>query len=160
MKGAAAAFAFVLTGCAATTTTAVEAPAAPIARGAGPGETVAARQAAFNLTAATFGTMRAAAESGADLKPLTFGARGLNRWAMAIPGMFPASTNLPQSAALPTVWSDRAGFEARAAAFQTATAQLLAAATANDKPAFAAAVKATGAACGACHSTYRVEDAH
>ena len=159
MKLAAAVLALALTGCAATTTTA-ESPAAPVAHGAGPAETVAARQAAFNLTAATFGAMRAAVESGADLKPFTFGARGLNRWATAIPGMFPAGTNLPASAALPTVWTDRPGFEARAAAFQSATADLLAAATANNKPAFAAAVKATGAACGACHSTYRAEDAH
>ncbi|HEX8584627.1 MAG TPA: cytochrome c [Allosphingosinicella sp.] len=159
MKRAAAAFALALTGCAAATTVA-EAPAPPMVHRAGPAETVAARQAAFNLTAATFGAMRAAAESGADLKPLTFGARGLNRWATAIPGMFPPGTDLPASRALPAVWSDRTGFEARAAGFQAATAQLLAAASANDKPAFAAAVKATGAACGACHTTYRAEDAH
>ncbi|HEY0028946.1 MAG TPA: cytochrome c [Allosphingosinicella sp.] len=159
MKLAGAALALALTGCAATTNTA-EAPAPPTIHGAGPAETVAARQATFNLTAATFGSMRAAVESGADLKSLTFGARGLNRWATALPGMFPAGTDLPASAALPTVWTDRPGFEARAAAFQAATADLLAAATANNKPAFAAAVKTTGAACGACHSTYRAEDAH
>jgi cytochrome c556 len=57
------------------------------------------------------------------------------------------------------VWSDRPGFEAQASAFQTATAQLLAATQAGDKGAFATAYKATGAACASCHTSYRAEEA-
>jgi cytochrome c556 len=143
-----------LTGCAAVST---DAPSAPVAQGPSPAEIVATRQAAFNLTAATFASMRAAVESGAEVKPLAFGARGLNRWAQALPAMFPPGTQLPQSKARASVWEDRPGFEARAAAFQSATAQLAAAAQAGDKAAFATAYKATGAACGACHSGYRAE---
>ena len=143
---------------AACATTAAE-EAAPAGTAATPEQIVAARQAAFNLTAASFGSMRGAVESGADVKPLAFAARGLNRWAGALPGMFPPGTNLPSSRALPTVWSDRAGFERQASAFQSATAQLLAAAQAGDKTAFAAAYKATGAACGSCHTPYRAEEA-
>ncbi|HEX8579049.1 MAG TPA: cytochrome c [Allosphingosinicella sp.] len=144
-----------LASCATTSTVTETTVAQP-----SPADVVAARQAAFNLTASTFGSMRGAVESGADVKPLTFGARGLNRWAQALPAMFPADTQLPESRAKPTVWADRAGFEARAAAFQAATAKLLAAAQAGDKAAFGAAYKDVGGTCGACHSGYRAEDAH
>jgi cytochrome c556 len=113
------------------------------ARGPNANEVVAARQAAFNLTAATFGGLRGAVESGGEVKPLAFGARGLNRWANALPGMFPAGTQLPESRALPAVWSDRAGFEAQA----------------GDKTAFGNAYKEVGGTCGSCHATYRRDEA-
>jgi cytochrome c556 len=132
-------------------------PPPPAAPSLSPAEIVAARQAAFNLTAATFGGMRSAVEGGGDVKPLAFGARGLARWAQALPAMFPEGTELPSSRALASVWQDRAGLEARAAEFAAAAAQLQAAAAAGDKAAFAAAYKATGAACSSCHDRYRAE---
>jgi cytochrome c556 len=141
-----------------TTPSDTEAGAKSGAESPTPQQVVAARQAAFNLTAATFGGMRGAAEGGGEVKPLAFGARGLNRWAQALPGMFPAGTQLPESRALPAVWTDRAGFEAQAASFQAATAQLLAAAQAGDKAAFGAAYKAVGGGCASCHSAYRAEE--
>ena len=142
-----------LAGCAAT---AAETPAGP--GGLAPEQIVAARQSAFHLSAATFGPMKAAVESGAEVKPLAFGARGLARWAKTLPTMFPDGTQLPGSRALPAVWTDRAGFNARAAAFAQATDRLAAAAQAGDKAAFAEAWKATGASCGACHDAYRAEE--
>ncbi|HEY0148616.1 MAG TPA: cytochrome c [Allosphingosinicella sp.] len=144
-----------LTSCATTPPADAEAAS----RAPSPAEVVAARQAAFNLTAATFGSMRGAVESGGDVKPLAFGARGLNRWGHAIPSMFPAGTQLPGSRALPTVWTDRAGFEVQAAMFQAATAKLVAAAQSGDSAAFGAAYKEVGGTCGSCHSTYRGSEA-
>ena len=41
--------------------------------------TVKARQAAFHLSAGAFGPMKAAIDSGAEVKPFTFGAKGLAR---------------------------------------------------------------------------------
>ena len=149
-------FLLPLAGCAAT---AGDSRTAPAARTLSPAEVVAARQAAFNLSASTFGAMRGAVESGGEVKPLAFGARGLARWAEALPTMFPDGTELPASRALPAVWQDRAGFDTRAAAFQAATASLSAAAQAGDKAAFAAAYKAVGESCGSCHDSYRAEAA-
>jgi cytochrome c556 len=106
-----------------------------------PSQIIQARQAAFNLAAATFGNLRGAVDSGADVKPLTFAVRGLAKWAHALPAMFPAGTKLPESRALPPVWQDRTGFEAQAATFQAETARLLNAAGAGDKAAFAAAYR-------------------
>jgi cytochrome c556 len=143
---------------AACATTPVE-NAAPAAAAPAPNEIVAARQAAFNLTAATFGNLRSAVESGADVKPLTFAARGLAKWAHALPGMFPPGTNLPESRALPAVWTDRAGFEAQATAFQAETRRLLDAAGTGDRAAFASAYTAVGTACASCHTGYRAEGA-
>jgi cytochrome c556 len=134
-----------------------DAPAEP--PGPAPVQIVAARQAAFNLTAATFGNLRGAVESGAEVKPLTFAVRGIAKWAHALPAMFPPGTDLPESRALPAVWQDRAGFEAKAAAFQAETARLLTAAGTGDKAAFAVAYKAVGGTCASCHSSYRAEEA-
>jgi cytochrome c556 len=56
---------------------------------------------------------------------------------------------------LPTIWSDRSGFESRADAFTAQAQALLAAAQGSDQAALARAFEATGEACGACHRPYR-----
>ena len=61
--------------------------------------------------------------------------------------MFPAGTNLPSSKALPAVWSDRAGFEARAAAYADAARLLAEAAQSGDRAAFLARWTAVRATC-------------
>ena len=100
-------------------------PIAAIAQtGLTPEQIVAARQSAYALSAANFVQMKAQADAGADAHTLTFPARTLARWARTLPSLFPEGTNLPNSKALPAVWSDRAGFEARAAAYATAAAAL------------------------------------
>jgi cytochrome c556 len=58
---------------------------------------------------------------------------------------------------LPEVWSDSAGFAKDAVAFGAAADKLTAAAKADDKEAFATALKDVGAACGACHKGYRAK---
>ncbi|WP_165356593.1 cytochrome c [Sphingosinicella sp. BN140058] len=133
--------------------------AAPNERAAAPSpeQVVAARRAAFTLTGATFGSMKPVVESGGDVKPLGFAARGLNLWAQALPGMFPNGSQLPTSRAKPALWQKRADFEAKAAAFQAATAALQKAADAGDAAAFKIAYGETGKACGGCHSAYRQE---
>jgi cytochrome c556 len=71
--------------------------------------------------------------------------------------MFPASTrNVPGTRAKPEIWTNRADFDAKAAAFTSATTALLNAAKADDKAAFTAAVESTVAACKACHDAYQV----
>ena len=133
------------------------APAGP--SGPKPQEIVAARQAAFTLTAATFGGMRSVVENGGDVKQLAMGARGLARWPEALPAMFPDGTRLPTSRARPEIWQDRPGFEAKATDFRVATAALAQAAQAGDAAAFKGAYGNVGRTCGGCHESYRVEQA-
>ena len=123
--------------------------------GPSPQETVAARQAAFKLSAAAFGGLKRAVDGGADVKTLGFPAGGIASWAKALPGMFPAGTDLANSDALPSVWSDRAGFLKAAAVYSAAADKMVAASKSGDSVAFAAAWGETGAACKACHTSYR-----
>ena len=140
---------------AAAQTGAVTARPGATSVGLTPEQIVAARQAAYGLSGADFALMKAAAESGGDVRQLLFPARQMQRWARTLPSMFPAGTNLPTSRALPTVWSDRAGFEARAAAYFAAIQALAQAAQSGDRAAFLTQWAAARATCSACHDTYK-----
>lgn len=121
-------------------------------------DVVAGRKAAFLMSGALFGQIKAGVDRGDDPKTLGFAARALSRWASAIPGMFPAGSNTATSEALPAVWSDRAGFEAKAADYAAAAARLADLAKAGDKPGFAAQFAVVGGTCKACHDAYRKAD--
>jgi len=120
-----------------------------------PEQIVASRQSGFALSRGTFIAMKAAAEAGADVKQLAVPARTIGRWARTLPAMFPAGTDLPTSRALPALWSDRPGFEAKAAAYEAAAGRLAEAAESGDRAAFLARWGELGAACSACHDLYR-----
>jgi cytochrome c556 len=135
--------------------TAILAQPQPAPAGLTPEQIVAARQASFILSGGSFAAMKAAAESGADVRTLVFPARSLARWARTLPSLFPAGTDLPNSHALPTVWSDRAGFEARAAAYATAAQALAEAAQSGDRAAFLTQWAAVRQTCSGCHDTYK-----
>lgn len=119
-------------------------------------QAVTQRKASFRMSAVTFNALKAMGESG-DISKAGFPASGIALWAKALPGAFPAGSDLAASDALPAVWSDRAGFEAAAGAYQAATARLQAAAAAGDLNGFRAAIEETGKSCGGCHDSYRKE---
>ncbi len=150
---------FMLAGAAATVLVAGVAgaqqatPAAPSAA-----ELVAARQAGFRLMGANFGQLRGAVARGDDVKPLGGPARAIAGWARAMPALFPAGATTPQSEALPTVWSDRAGFETAAADLAREAMKLSDLAKAGDAPGFAAQLQVVGGTCGACHKKFKQEE--
>lgn len=148
----------VLLTTAAATAQGGHAVAAPAADPAA--DVIAGRQAAFLLSGALVGQIKAGIDRGDDPKTLGFAARSLANWAKAIPGMFPAGSAASNSEALPTVWSDRAGFEAKAADYAAAAAKLADLAKAGDKPGFAAQFAVLGGTCKACHDTYRKPQGH
>jgi len=131
------------------------AAAQPPAAAMTPEQVVAARRTAMFLSGGSLAAMKSAADGGGDLKLLVPGARGLERWAGILPGMFPAGTDVGPTAARPDVWSDRAGFEAAAAAYGRAAGQLAAAADAGDRAAFQARWTEVRGTCGACHDNYK-----
>ncbi|MBA2918933.1 hypothetical protein GON01_13605 [Sphingomonas sp. MAH-20] len=117
-------------------------------------QVVAARRAAMAMSGVTLAALKA--QAGAeDLKRAGFPARGLDAWAKALPGMFPPGSDMTSSEALPAVWADRAGFDAAARSFVTATAALAPAISANDKAAYTAALDQVDKTCSACHDKYR-----
>lgn len=119
---------------------------------------IAGRQAAFKLSGATFGAMKATIEAGGDVTKLGFSAKALSDWAHALPGMFPAGSDGGATKALPPVWSDRAGFEAAAATYESEAKKLGDLARAGDKAAVATQWTVVRGACGACHDKYRQPD--
>lgn len=121
---------------------------------------IAGRQAAFRMSGALLNGMKGAIERGDDVASQAFAARAMAGWAKAIPGMFPAGSDGAPSNALPTVWTDRAGFEAKAADYAAAATKLADLAKAGDKAGFAAQFAELGKTCGACHTSYRKDDHH
>ncbi len=130
--------------------------AKPPAAGAPSGaELVLARQSGMDMSVSTLTLLKNASGNGVPLKNLVFPASGLAKWAAAMPALFAENTKGLPSRAKPTVWTDRAGFNAKAADFGAATKALAAAAAADDKPAFDAALATIGASCKGCHDAYQ-----
>ncbi len=121
---------------------------------------IAGRQAAFRMSGALIGGMKGVVERGDDVASQAFAARAIASWAKALPGMFPAGSDIAPSNALPAVWTDRAGFEAKAADYAAAATKLADLAKAGDKAGFATQFAELGKTCGACHSSFRKEEHH
>ncbi len=121
------------------------------------GKFIAVRQAGLAMSAVTLGSMFKAPD-GTEAKAMTFQASALARWSRVLPTLFPAGSGAESGAktrALPTIWSDRAGFDKAAANYADATSKLLDMAKANDTAGFKAQLKAVDATCDACHTVYR-----
>ena len=70
--------------------------------------------------------------------------------------LFPAGSD-KDSKALPTVWSDMAGFQAASKNSEAAFDKLAVAAGSGDLAAVTAAFGETGKTCGACHDKFRAK---
>lgn len=127
------------------------APASP-----SPQDLVLTRQAGMDMAVSTLTLLKNASANGAPIKTLAFPASGLAKFARALPPLFSDYTKGVPSRAKATVWTDRAGFQAKAADFAAATKALAGAAAAGDKPAFDAALASVGASCKGCHDSYQL----
>jgi cytochrome c556 len=117
---------------------------------------VAARQAGMHMSATLlYRGLKVAVQNGTDPREQVHEAEGLQLWGDAIPGLFPPGSAYPQSRALPSIWTNKADFDAKAAALRDEAGKLAALAGAGDKAAFAAQVAVVETACQACHKAYR-----
>ena len=122
-----------------------------------PQQIVAARQAAYHLSGAAMGNMKAVIDNHGDVRTQVYAARGVARWARALATMFPDNTRgVGPSRARPEIWDNRADFEAKAATYAAAATRLAEVAQTGDAAAFAAQFDATRATCQACHDLYQV----
>jgi cytochrome c556 len=106
-------------------------------------------------TAATMRAIKGVIDAKGDVKTIVPQAAKLKELEMAFVKMFPAGSDKGDTKALPTVWSDMAGFMAADKAADAAYDKLAAAAGSGDLAATTAAFGETGKACGACHTKYR-----
>lgn len=119
---------------------------------------VDARMGGMTMMVASMAQVSRAAEADGSIARAAFPASGLAAFARAIPALFaPDTAKVEGTRALPAVWEDSAGFSAQASEFAAATAALEAAARADDRAAFTAALARTKNACQACHTPYRAE---
>lgn len=122
-------------------------------------DVVEARQAAMMLSGVAVGSIKTAIDAGQAPATQRFPTRALARWAHAVPGMFPAGSGAEagvRTNAKPEVWSDRAGFEAKAADYAAAADRLAELAAGEDAAAFAAQWAVVRASCQSCHDGYKV----
>lgn len=79
----------------------------------------------------------------------------------ALPTWFPRGSGVearPKSQAKANIWTDAAGFSAKASALQVQASKLNQAALSGDINAVRAQVRGTGGACKGCHDVYRLEE--
>lgn len=121
-------------------------------------DVIKGRQGAMMLSGVAMASIKGAIDAGQPLASQRFSTRSLARWAYAVPGMFPAGSGpeagVPSNARA-EIWSDRAGFEARAADYAAAADRLAELAAGDDAAAFAEQWTAVRATCQACHDGYK-----
>jgi cytochrome c556 len=118
-------------------------------------DVIAARREGLKAMAAHLEAIKAVAEARGDAAPLVPRIDEMIAFFEGLPARFPEGSGTGNTRALPSIWTDRAGFERAHANMVAQLRALRSAAQAGDPAAFTAAFQQTGATCGACHRAYR-----
>lgn len=119
---------------------------------------VNARQGGMAMSVGALGAISAGVEKKAPARSYRLAANGLAHFAAALPALFDARTAaIEGTGAAPAIWTDKAGFAARAAQYRDAAAALSTAVAADDAAGIAAALASTKGACKACHDSYQTK---
>jgi cytochrome c556 len=120
-------------------------------------DVIKARQENRKATGPEMRAIKAVIDAKGDAKEIIPHAAKLKELEEAFEKMFPAGSDGGDSKALPTVWSDMAGFQAASKAADAAYDKLAVAAGSGDMAAIGAAFGDVGKSCGTCHSKYRAK---
>ncbi|MGE5149862.1 MAG: c-type cytochrome [Rhodospirillaceae bacterium] len=115
------------------------------------------RQENRKQLAAAMRTVKGVIDSKGDTKAVVEAAAKMKALETAFPKLFPPGSDKGDTKALPTVWSDMAGFLAASKNADEAFDKLAVAAGSGDLAAVTAAFGGAGKACGACHEKYRAK---
>ncbi len=126
-----------------------------VALAAGAEALVEQREAGMKQAGGALKALGAAAKAGTITPADVEKAQALADFAGSVPSLFPEGSVTEKSRALPEIWTDKAGWDARTKGFADATAAVLSAAKAGDVAALRTAVGAAGDTCGACHKAFR-----
>ncbi|CAN5908583.1 hypothetical protein BH11PSE3_BH11PSE3_15260 [soil metagenome] len=119
-------------------------------------DVVKERQENRKQTAAAMRAIKGVIDAKGPTAPAAEQAAKLKTLEAAFVNMFPPGSD-KDSKALPTVWSDSAGFMAASKTADTAYDKLAVAAGSGDMAALTAAFGEAGKACGGCHEKYRAK---
>jgi cytochrome c556 len=121
------------------------------------GAAVEARQSGFKKMGAALKALNEQLKTGApDPSTLNAATQAILAFAEKVPHWFPAGSGA-ETDALPNIWTERARFDALAADLLAEAKSLTATVAANDLDAARAQAKRTGAACSACHRSFRAD---
>jgi cytochrome c556 len=115
------------------------------------------RQENRKQTAAAMRAIKGIIDAKGNAKDAVDQAAKLKTLEVAFVKLFPAGSDKGDTKALPTVWSDWAGFEAASKNAETAFDRLSVAAGSGDIAQLQAAFGDAGKACGACHEKFRAK---
>ena len=115
------------------------------------------RQENRKQTGATMRAIKGVIDAKGDVKSIVPQAAKLKELETAFVKLFPAGSDKGETKALPTVWSDMAGFQAASKNADAAFDKLAVAAGSGDLAAVTTAFGDTGKACGACHDKFRAK---
>jgi cytochrome c556 len=119
-------------------------------------DVIETRQAGQDLLSGDFAGIRGVVAAKGDIKATEASAKAMARWARQIPTLFPKGSETGHNTkATAAVWSDPAGFQKIAIELADASDKMAEFAKAGDADGVSAQIKLAGAACGACHKTYR-----
>lgn len=119
------------------------------------GDVIAERRAGLKRMGEAMTAMKVVADARAPGTQFAAQIDDMIGFYQRLPTLFPAGSGAGDTKALPTVWSENAGFRTAAAEVVTRLQALRTAAASGDGGAFQDAWRAVGPACGACHRTYR-----
>ena len=120
-------------------------------------DVIKARQENRKQTAAAMRAIKGIIDAKGPTAGAVEQAAKLKTLEAAFDKMFPAGSDKGDTKALPTVWSDSAGFMAASKNVDAAYDKLAVAAGSGDMAALTAAFGDTGKACGACHDKFRAK---
>lgn len=128
-----------------------------------PAEAVQYRQQQMKSLGGAFKAVNDQVRSGApDLAVIRTNVPTMQKVAAELPTLFPAGSG-PEAGvptqAKPEIWTNRAGFDGKVAAFQAAVQGLATASSGTDTAVIAAAAGPVGQGCQGCHSEFRVRPA-
>jgi cytochrome c556 len=119
------------------------------------GDVIIARQEGLKGVARQMESIKAVVDQRGDPRATGATIGEMIRFFEDFTARFPAGSGTGATRALPSIWTDRAGFDAATGNMVTQLRALQMAANAGDQAAFGAAFQQTGATCGACHRPYR-----
>ena len=123
---------------------------------------IEARQEGYKAIGRNFKTINDQLKTSApDITEIQTAAAAMVEASEGMLDWYPAGTG-PDSGvkteALATIWDEPEDFALKVSEYEAALATLAAATTSGDLEAIAAAARATGPTCGACHDKYRLDD--
>lgn len=119
-------------------------------------DVVKERQENRKQAGAAMRAIKAVIDAKGPTAPAVEQAAKLKTLQLAFDKLFPAGSD-KDTKALPTVWSDWAGFQAASKASDATYDKLAVAAGSGDMAALTAAFADAGKACGACHDKFRAK---